>query len=86
MFRMQTAHRYMLGAGLLALAVVVPGCSAPEAPPPVSTATAFQGARVIVGDGQVIENATFVVDGGRFVAVGATNPRDRARFGGIAVA
>ena len=72
MFRMQTAHWYMLGAGVLALAVVVPGCSAPEAPPPVSTATAFQGARVIVGDGQVIENATFVVDGGRFVAVGAT--------------
>ena len=61
MFRMQTAHWYMLGAGVLALAVVVPGCSAPEEPPPVSTATAFQGARVIVGDGQVIENATFAV-------------------------
>lgn len=35
-------------------------------------ATAFQGARVIVGDGRVIENATFIVEGGRFTAVGPT--------------
>ena len=38
----------------------------------MSTATAFEGARLIVGDGQTIENATFVVDDTRFVAVGAT--------------
>ena len=30
----------------------------------------FEGARVIVGDGRVIENATIVVDGGRIVQVG----------------
>lgn len=33
--------------------------------------TAFDGARVIVGDGRVIEDATFVVADGRFAAVGA---------------
>ena len=70
MLRMKT-YSYVLGAGLLALGLLV-SCAAPEAPPPASTATAFEGARVIIGDGEVIENATFVVDGGRFVAVGAT--------------
>ncbi len=35
-----------------------------------NTATVFEGARVIVGNGQVIENATFVVTGDRFTAVG----------------
>jgi imidazolonepropionase-like amidohydrolase len=33
--------------------------------------TAFEGARVIVGDGRVIENATIVVSGDRIAAVGA---------------
>jgi imidazolonepropionase-like amidohydrolase len=58
---------------LAALGLLVSACSAPapeEAP--ASTATAFEGARLIVGDGQTIENATFVVDETRFVAVGAT--------------
>ena len=33
--------------------------------------TVFEGARVIVGDGRApIENATFVVDGGRITQVG----------------
>jgi imidazolonepropionase-like amidohydrolase len=32
--------------------------------------TVFQGARVIVGDGRAIENAAFIVDGGRFAWVG----------------
>ena len=73
MFRMKTAHSHVLGGGLLALGLLVSACSAPapeEAP--ASTATAFEGARLIVGDGQTIENATFVVDDTRFVAVGAT--------------
>lgn len=39
--------------------------------PPASTATAYTGARVIVGNGNVIENATFVVDNGEFTAVGS---------------
>lgn len=61
-------------AGVLALIVLVSAaCSAPTPEPDTDavTGTAYEGARVIVGDGQVIENATFVVDDGRFVAVGA---------------
>ena len=34
------------------------------------TVTVFEGARVIVGDGRVIENATVVVDGGKIAQVG----------------
>ena len=36
-----------------------------------SGVTVFEGGRVIVGDGRVIENATVVVDGGRITQVGA---------------
>ena len=43
-----------------------PGSDAPE-----STAAAYEGARVIVGDGSVIEDAVFVVDDGLFTQVGA---------------
>src|SRR5262245_66081383 len=32
--------------------------------------TAYEGARVITGDGNVIENGTIVVEGSRFIAVG----------------
>ena len=73
MFRMKSALGHGLGGCLLAMSLLAAACSAPapeEAP--ASTATAFEGARLIVGDGQTIENATFVVDDTRFVAVGAT--------------
>ena len=73
MFRMKSALGHGLGGGLATLGLLAAACSAPapeEAP--ASTATAFEGARLIVGDGQTIENATFVVDDSRFVAVGAT--------------
>ena len=51
---------------------------APVAPPevaaPIIPSTAYQGARVIAGDGSAaIENATFVVQAGKFIAVGATD-------------
>jgi imidazolonepropionase-like amidohydrolase len=45
------------------------GCESPTTP--TSNAVVFEGAGLIVGDGSPpIENAAFVVDGGRFVQVG----------------
>jgi imidazolonepropionase-like amidohydrolase len=61
----------MLRVKLLA-PIVVAACSVTtfgQAPP--ATVTAFEGARVIVGDGRApIENASFVVNGSRFAQVG----------------
>jgi len=43
---------------------------------PRSQSTAYEGARLIVGDGRVIENATVVVEGARIAQVGpATDVR-----------
>jgi imidazolonepropionase-like amidohydrolase len=41
-------------------------------PASAQSATAFEGARLIVGDGRVIENATLVVEGARIAQVGQT--------------
>lgn len=49
---------------------------APQPAAPASTAVAYEGARVIVGDDTVIDNATFVVDNGQFMAVGASGSVD----------
>jgi imidazolonepropionase-like amidohydrolase len=38
---------------------------------PASTATAFEGARLIIGDGRTIENGTLIVDGSRIIHAGA---------------
>jgi imidazolonepropionase-like amidohydrolase len=75
MYRHFTVPRhFVVAAGLLLLGGLgIAACSAqaPSQAPPVSTATAFEGARVIVGDGQPpIENGTFVIDGGRILQVG----------------
>jgi hypothetical protein len=48
------------------LALVVGGC----ATTPPEPAMAYEGARVIVGDGRVIENATVVVRGEKLAQVG----------------
>jgi imidazolonepropionase-like amidohydrolase len=69
-----------LAASLLAACSEQPGpqnqAAAPtggEAPPAGAGITAFTGARVIVGDGTVIENATFTIGpDNRFGIVGAT--------------
>ncbi|HWO42578.1 MAG TPA: amidohydrolase family protein [Candidatus Eisenbacteria bacterium] len=47
--------------------VLVTGCGTPVSERSV---TAFEGARLIVGDGRVIENATLVVDGTKIAQVG----------------
>ena len=56
----------LIGLPLLA------ACSAPESEPAQESTnvTVFEGARLIVGDGSVVENATFIVDDDRLVAVG----------------
>lgn len=53
-----------------ALVVSAGACNA-GSDSPASSAVAFEGARVIVGNGAVIEDAVFVVDGDRFTQVGA---------------
>jgi imidazolonepropionase-like amidohydrolase len=46
-------------------------CGAPDAGETASNATLFEGARIITGDGTAaIENGAFVVENGRFTAVG----------------
>ena len=76
MIRIKTDTPRTLPAAALALVVLLlaAACSSPpEEAQPASTATVFEGARLIVGDGSdPIENATIVVDEDRFVAVGAS--------------
>jgi imidazolonepropionase-like amidohydrolase len=50
-----------------AILTAIAGSSAAKA----QTATVFEGARLIVGDGNTIENAAFVIENGRVTAVGA---------------
>ncbi len=65
---------------LIGVAVGLAGCGpaaeqpAPEQPAaPASSVVAYEGARLIVGDGSApIENGTFTVDDGSFVEVGAS--------------
>ncbi len=56
--------RTLLAAAIAAMAVTVSLAQPPAA-------TVFEGARVIVGDGRVIDNATIVMQGDRITQVGA---------------
>ena len=59
---------------ILSAALLLLGACAPTEEMPQSNATVFHGATVIVGDGSdPIENATFVVEDGRFVAAGGAD-------------
>ena len=62
----------LAGALLLTGLPLVLACSAPETEqaPTLTSVMVFDGARVLVGDGGVIENATFIVDDDRLVAIG----------------
>ena len=59
---------------LLPFSLLFTACSEPavENPVPVSNAIIYEGARLIVGNGNVIENASFSVEDGLFVNVGET--------------
>ncbi len=59
---------------LLPVSLLFTACSEPavENPEPVSNAIIYKGARLIVGNGDVIEDASFSVENGLFVTVGST--------------
>ena len=62
-------HRINVAAAAAIVTVaLVTGCATPASERSV---TAFEGARLIVGDGRVIEKATLVVDGTKIVQAGA---------------
>jgi imidazolonepropionase-like amidohydrolase len=67
----RSAHRCATLWSLLALSLLV-ACAPAQQPAAPSVATVYQGARLILGDGNVIDNGSFVVQDGRFTAVGAT--------------
>ena len=71
---MSRATRYSRSAvtrfAVLPLIALLWAC-APGSDAPESTAVAYEGARLIVGDGTVIDDAVFVVDDGLFTQVGA---------------
>src|SRR4030095_9978971 len=50
----------LVGIGAIVAFGLLSGCATPPAGKP---ATAYEGARLIAGDGRVIENATLVVEG-----------------------
>lgn len=54
----------------LAAAVSAAACGGAEPEPELAGVTAYEGARIIVGDGGVIETGTLVVDQDRLTAVG----------------
>jgi len=58
---------HLAATAIVALAALTGCASAPTGQP----ATAYEGARLIVGDGRVIENATLVVEGDKIAQAGA---------------
>jgi imidazolonepropionase-like amidohydrolase len=58
---------FVLAASILAMAGLAPALA--QTPSSLG-ATAYEGARLITGNGDAIENAAFVVENGRFTAVG----------------
>ena len=72
----RTSKPAILVTILAPLALLVTGCQPAEEARAPSAVTAYDGARVIIGNGEVIETATFTVADGRFVGVGATGNVD----------
>ena len=69
MCRVSMSPRSLL---VLLLLTAVAACGGDDGPD-MSSATVYEGARLIVGVGTVIENAAFAVEDGRFVWAGATS-------------
>jgi len=67
--------RFVAPVLVLFASVVLGGCEA-GSDAPASSAVVFEGARVIVGDGGVIDDAVFVVDDGLIGQVGASGAID----------
>jgi len=64
-------------ARLSAVLWLATACAPSDAPSAdQGTATLFQGARLVLGDGEVIENGSFVIEGDRIVSVGQTGAVD----------
>jgi imidazolonepropionase-like amidohydrolase len=61
----------MRRATVIAVATIIVGAVAGFVLPARADITAYEGARLIVGDGRTIENATLVVDDNRIVQAGA---------------
>src|SRR3954462_15889692 len=59
---------HLAAVAILALGALAGCASAPTGQP----ATAYEGARLIVGDGRVIESATLVVEGDNIAQAGAS--------------
>ncbi len=76
MRRGKSSLRYHATAAGLFLISTIASCSGPAPEPSAERSlTLYEGARLIVGDGRVVENAAFTVDAGtgRFVSVGAAS-------------
>jgi imidazolonepropionase-like amidohydrolase len=64
---MEAFMRRVNAAAVAATVALISGFTVPAS----AQVTAYEGARLIVGDGSVVENGTLVVDGGRIVQAGA---------------
>jgi imidazolonepropionase-like amidohydrolase len=61
----------LLAAGtVLAVGAQIPTAAQAQAPQAAAPAVVYEGARLITGGGEVIDNAAFVVENGRFTQVG----------------
>jgi len=74
------SHPVRFVAGLFSITLILAaGCSTPETVegPQATAMTVFEGARLIVGDGsEPIEDSAFIVEDGRFTAVGQKGQLD----------
>ncbi len=69
-------HRLSIGSVAIIALGILAGWSAEAGAQGV---TAFEGARIIVGDGRVIDNGTLVVSGGKITQIGGTVPAGATR-------